>query len=74
MAKMDVEKESGGKWIGKDRRMSGSELDGGCVASCDRKSATTYTHLRCNKGTLQSWRNSIRKNTTYAGSVKKRKR
>lgn len=32
-----------------------------CVSKWDRKSATPYTHLRCNKGNLLSWRYKIRK-------------
>ena len=32
-----------------------------CVANWDRHSATTYAHLRTNKGNLQSWRYRIGK-------------
>ena len=69
MAKMGAEKESGGqiteggirqrqKEIRKKMRES---LEFICVVKWDRKSATTYTHLRCNKGNLQGWRFKIGK-------------
>ena len=72
MAKMGAEKESGGeiteggirqrqKEIRKRTRESPEFL---CIAKWDRKSATTYTHLRCNKGNLQSWRFKIGKAET----------
>ena len=62
MPKMGAETESGGeipeggirqrqKEIRKKMRESPEFI---CVVKWDRKSATTYTHLRCNKGNLQS--------------------
>ena len=69
MPKMGAETESGGeiteggirqrqKEIRKKMRESPKFI---CVVKWDRKSATTYTHITCNKGNLQSWRFKIGK-------------
>ena len=48
------------------RKEDRADRDFLCVAGWDRRAATTYTHLRTNKGNLQSWRYRIRKEESPA--------
>ena len=69
MAMMGAEKESGGEIREGGIRQRQKEVrtimrespEFLCIVKWDRKSATTYMHLRCNKGNLRSWRFKIGK-------------
>ena len=69
MAKVGAEKESGGEITEGGIRQRQKEIRKKiretpkfiCIVKWDRKSATTYTHLKCRKGNLHSWQFKIEK-------------
>ena len=74
MAKCESVKEKGGeiteggiRQVSKEKRKAKRIILGYlCVAGWDRKTATTYTQLRTNKGNLRCWTHLIGKSRTDA--------